>query len=74
MATINQAMTAAAPSPVAPSPAIPTASELREQRRLEQSAAAALERVLELRPHLRNISPELQRFAAEQLEPSPPQG
>lgn len=69
MATINQAMTA-----VAPSPAIPTASELREQRRLEQSAAAALERVLELRPHLRNISPELQRFAAEQLEPSPPQG
>ena len=66
MATINQAVTAAAPSP-----AIPTVSELDEQRRLEQSAAAALVRVLELRPHLRIISPELQRFAADQLEQSP---
>lgn len=64
MATVNEKMTA-----VAPAPAIPTASELREQRRLEQSAAAALERVLELRPHLRSISPELQRFDASQLEP-----
>ena len=69
MATINQAVTAAAPAP-----AIPTASELREQRRLEQSAAAALARVLELRPHLRNISPELQRFAAAPIESSPSQG
>ena len=74
MATINQAVSAVAPSPVAPAPAIPTASELHEQRRLEQSAAAALTRVLELRPHLRNISPELQRFAAAPIESSPPRG
>lgn len=62
MATVNEKMTA-----VAPAPAIPTASELGEQRRLEQSAAA-LERVLELRPHLRSISPELQRFDASQFD------
>lgn len=63
MATVNEKMTA-----VAPAPAIPTASELGEQRRLEQSAVAALERVLELRPHLRKISPELQRFDASQFD------
>lgn len=67
MATINQKATAAPPSP-----AIPTAAERREQQRLEKSTAAALERVLELRPHLRNISPELQRFAAAQFESSSP--
>ena len=69
MATITEKPTA-----VAPSPAIPTAAELDEQRRLEQSAVAALARVLELRPHLRQISPELQRFDASQFEPPPPRG
>lgn len=67
MATITEKPTA-----VAPAPAIPTAAELDEQQRLEQSAAIALERVLELRPHLRQISPELLRFDASQFEPSLP--